>query len=117
MSRFKELNQRTINWADNKGILKKATPLSQIEKTIEEVEETQLALTYQGIGTETFITSKGNFAFVEDEIKDGFGDILVTVLIGCKMQGLDPMDCLETALDVIENRDGKMINGQFVKDE
>ena len=53
---------------------------------------------------------------MKDEIKDGFGGILVTILIGCKMQGLNPLDCLETALNVIEKRTGKMINGQFVKD-
>lgn len=113
---FHELNERTIKWADEKGILEKATSLAQIEKTIEEVEETKLAIMHQEIGAESFITQKGNIAFVKDEIKDGFGDILVTVLIGCKMQGLDPLDCLETALNVIEKRTGKIINGFFIKD-
>lgn len=32
------------------------------------------------------------------------------------MQYLNPLDCLETALSVIEKRNGKMINGKFVKD-
>jgi hypothetical protein len=51
----------------------------------------------------------------DHEIKDGIGDVLVTLLIQCKMQGLDPLDCLEMAVKVIENRKGKMINGTFVK--
>jgi len=33
------------------------------------------------------------------------------------MQNLDPLDCLESALNVIEKRTGEMINGQFVKDK
>ena len=41
MTEFKELNHRVITWAKNKGILQKATPLAQMGKTIEEVEETR----------------------------------------------------------------------------
>ncbi len=114
---FNQLNKRVINWAKDKGILDKATPLTQIEKTIEEVEETQLAIMHQQIGAESFITLKGDIKFVNEEIKDGIGDTLVTLLIQCKMQNLNPLDCLESALNIIENRTGKMINGQFKKDE
>jgi len=113
---FRELEKRTINWADTKEILEKATPLTQIRKTLEEVEETELAILKQQLGNTVFTTSKGNQAFVDAEIKDGFGDILVTVLIGCAMQNLDPLQCLESALDIIEKRTGKIINGQFIKD-
>lgn len=31
------------------------------------------------------------------------------------MQNLNPLDCLETDLEVIEKRTGKMKDGQFVK--
>ena len=113
---FKELNKRVINWANDKGILEKATPYDQIQKTIEEVEETQLAILWQAKGKQEYY-DKTRYKNTEEEIKDGFGDILVTVLIGCKMQGLDPLDCLETALNVIEKRTGKMVNGKFEKDE
>jgi hypothetical protein len=115
MYKFKELNERVIKWATEKEIFKKATPLDQIEKTLEEVNETKTALfaEYQGLD-EYFI---GNREYnTKHEINDGFGDILVTVLIGCKMQGLNPLECLEDALNVIEKRTGKMINGKFVKD-
>jgi hypothetical protein len=115
--KFEELNKRVIKWADKKGILKNATPLTQIEKTIEEVEETQLAIMHQEIGAESFINLKGDVKFVKEEIKDGIGDTLVTLLIQCKMQNLNPLDCLETALNVIEKRTGKMLDGKFVKDE
>ena len=114
---FNQLNKRVINWASEKGILKKATPLTQIEKTIEEVNETKEALINQYKNIDTYINTKGKICKTQYEIKDGIGDTLVTLLIQCKMQNLNPLDCLESALNIIENRTGKMINGQFVKDE
>jgi len=117
MNRFKELNQRVVKWANNKGILEKGTPLAQQSKTEEEVAETREALFAQRNKLNYYYNSKGVFCDTSDEITDGIGDILVTILIQCKMQNLNPLDCLETALNIIENREGKMINGQFVKDK
>lgn len=115
--KFKKLNERVIEWAKNKGILDKATPLAQINKTQEELDETKEAIFAQTQALHNYYNSKGNLVRTKDEIIDGFGDILVTVLIGCELQGLDPIECLEQALNVIEKRTGKMINGQFVKDK
>mgnify|MGYP001814076701 CR=1 FL=1 len=50
------------------------------------------------------------------EIIDAMGDIMVTLIIQAKMQGLKLEECLESAYNVISKRTGKMINGQFVKD-
>lgn len=116
MSKYKELNKRVIKWAKDKEILSKATPTTQIEKTLEEVNETYLAIVSQKQNKQHFTNKKGLIVNTSDEIKDGFGDILVTILVGCKMQNLNPLDCLETALNVIEKRTGKMKNGQFLKD-
>ena len=44
------------------------------------------------------------------------GDIMVTLIIQAKMQGLSLEECLESAYNVITKRTGRMINGQFVKD-
>lgn len=88
-------------WAEDKGILKKATPKAQAEKTLEEVNELIDA-----------IESDNRL-----EIIDALGDILVTIIIQAKMQGLSLEHCLESAYDVISKRTGKMINGQFVKDK
>lgn len=114
---FKQLNERVINWAEERGIFEKATPYDQIQKTKEEVEETELAIIYQRSNQKNYINEKGKLCNTSEEIKDGLGDILVTVLIGCKMQNLNPLECLEHSLNIIEKRSGKMINGQFVKDE
>ena len=92
--------QNVLDWAKEKGILDKATPIAQAEKTLEEVNELIEAIK----------------ADDKAEIKDALGDILVTIIIGAEMQGWDIEDCLQTAYDVIKGRTGKMIDGQFVKD-
>ena len=50
------------------------------------------------------------------EAKDGIGDMLVTIILLAKMLNMDSVDCLQSAYDVIKKRTGKMVNGQFVKD-
>jgi NTP pyrophosphatase (non-canonical NTP hydrolase) len=51
-----------------------------------------------------------------EEIIDAMGDIMVTLIIQAKMQNVSLEYCLESAYNVISKRTGKMINGQFVKD-
>lgn len=114
--KYKELESRVNIWAKSKGILDKATPLTQLSKTEEEVAETREALFALNQGLSKYVNSKNEVKNTQEEIADGFGDILVTVLIGCKLQGIEPLHCLEKALNVIEKRSGRMINGTFVKD-
>jgi NTP pyrophosphatase (non-canonical NTP hydrolase) len=109
--------ENVIQWAKGKGILDKATPLAQCFKTIEEVDELFEALTAQEKGLDEFVNSKGVLVNTREEIQDAFGDILVTITVGAELQGLDIEDCLQSAYDVIKNRTGKMVNGQFVKDK
>ena len=45
------------------------------------------------------------------------GDIFVTLIILCEQLNLDPVECLEKAYKKIESRQGKTINGTFVKEE
>lgn len=51
------------------------------------------------------------------ELKDGIGDVVVTLIILAQQNGLTIEDCLQTAYDVISKRTGKMIDGVFVKSE
>jgi NTP pyrophosphatase (non-canonical NTP hydrolase) len=113
--KFETLNKRVIIWANNKGILDKATPLTQHSKTQEEVTELKEALLSQANSLESFVNSKGSHKNTQEEIEDAIGDVLVTIFIQCKLQSLNPLDCLETALNIIEKRNGKMLNGVFVK--
>lgn len=97
---MKQTIQLVEQWAEEKGILSKATPLTQAMKTLEEVNELLGAIMDDN----------------PEEIKDAIGDIMVTLIIQCKMQGMDLQDCLESAYNVIKNRTGKMVGGVFVKD-
>ena len=98
---MKELINNVEEWAADKGILEHATTLRQAEKTLEECQELICAILNED----------------REEISDGIGDVLVTLIIQCKMQGMDLEECLQGAYDVISKRTGKMINGQFIKDK
>ena len=95
-----ELECAVEHWAEEKGILAKATPMTQALKTLEETTELCTAINSDD----------------RAEIIDAMGDIMVTLIIQAKMQGLKLEDCLESAYNVIAKRTGKMVNGQFVKD-
>lgn len=99
--RFEVLAARVEKWAKNKGIIDKATLEAQAGKTVEEAHELLDA------------AIKGN----RDDYKDALGDVLVTIIIGAKLANVDLMQCLDDVLGIIENRTGKMIDGQFVKDK
>lgn len=101
MKNYNELQALVIVWATQKGILDKGTPLAQCGKTFEEVEELETAIL------------DGDKA----EIIDALGDILVTIIIQAEMHGLNLIECLESAYNVISKRTGKMVDGTFVKDE
>lgn len=88
-------------WAAEKGILEKATPMAQALKTLEECTELCTAI------------NKNDRL----EIIDAIGDIMVTLIIQAKMQGLSLEECLESAYNVISKRTGKMVDGQFVKND
>jgi len=98
--KYDNLEKLVLEWAKEKGILTNGTPIKQSIKTNEEALELTSAI------------ADGNRA----EIEDALGDILVTIIIQAKMQNMDLLDCLEGAYNVISNRTGKMVDGQFVKD-
>ena len=114
---YKELEPLIIQWAKDKGILEKATPLKQLEKTQEELDETKDALWWDSKNVKEYQNSKGKLVNTKEEILDGYGDQLVTLIIGAEMNGLKLEDCLEAAYNVISKRTGKMVDGMFVKDE
>lgn len=100
-SRFESLQARVIQWANDKGIMEKATPEAQASKTVEEANE-------------LFDACWKND---KEAINDGIGDVLTTIIIQAEMQGVDILNCLEDVLGIIEKRTGKMSNGVFVKDK
>tara|TARA_R110002020_G_scaffold284904_2_gene500411 strand:- start:1010 stop:1408 length:399 start_codon:yes stop_codon:yes gene_type:complete len=101
MKSFYELSLYVLKWAEERGIFNNGEPLAQLAKTQEELDETIQAV------------KDGDHL----EIADGIGDMLVTIIIAAKMLDLDPTTCLDQAYNEIKNRTGKMVDGQFVKDE
>ncbi len=96
-----ELECAVEEWAQEKGIMSKATPMAQALKTLEECTELLTAIENKD----------------RDEIIDDMGDIMVTLIIQAKMQNVSLEACLESAYKIISKRTGKMVNGQFVKDK
>lgn len=117
MQTFEQLNELIIEWAEAKGILKNSTPLTQLSKTQEELDETKEALLMRQNGVLKYVNSKGKEKFTREEIPDGYGDQLVTILIGMKMNNIDPVKCLEDVYKIISKRKGVMKDGVFVKEE
>lgn len=93
-----ELIGQVEDWARNKG-LDEADSAKQYLKVSEEVGEVAAAL------------ARGQ----QDELRDGIGDVVVTLIILAMQNDLDLYECLNTAYDEIKGRKGKMIDGVFVK--
>ncbi len=99
--KYIELSLSLLHWAENKGILKKGDSKTQCLKMASEAGELCDAI------------AKGD----RDETIDAIGDVMVTLIILAQMEGLDELECLESAYNEIACRTGEMVNGSFVKDE
>ena len=53
----------------------------------------------------------------KDLIVDSIGDVYVVLVILCMQLELDIKDCIKAAYDEIKDRNGKLVNGLFVKEE
>lgn len=106
---MKELINSVERWSDNKGITDNSSPEVQWMKVIEEVGELSKAISESR----------------EDDTVDGFGDVLVTLIIenyllrknGKLKENQTIEHCLGVAYDVIKDRDGELVNGLFIKEE
>ncbi|EPN6057373.1 MazG-like family protein [Enterococcus faecalis] len=94
-----ELVKLVEEWAKEKH-LDKAEPEKQMLKVIEEVGEVGAALTRNN----------------ENDLRDGIGDVAVTLIILAMQNNMDLYECLNQAYSEIKNRQGKMVNGVFVKE-
>lgn len=89
-----------IRWGEARGIVQNSTPYAQALKTQEELNELFEAI------------SKDD----REAIKDAYGDILVTLVMGCACADLDLVDCFKGAYEEIKDRKGYLTKeGIFVK--
>ena len=109
---MRQIIKDVVQWGIDKGILQAVdlgfskkcfvnTKWPQYLKTLEEVQELGQAIDNDD----------------KTEVIDAIGDIQVTLILQCKLWGIDYDKCLEEAYKVIKNRTGKMVNGTFVKDK
>ena len=90
-----------IQWGEARGIVQNSTPFSQALKTQEELDELFDAIENKDVAA----------------MKDAYGDILVTLIMGCACADLDLVECLKGAYDEIKHRKGYLNkDGIFVKE-
>lgn len=98
---FEQLQERVIAWAAARRIIPNSTPMAQALKTAEEAVELLQALHKQDT----------------KEVIDAYGDVLVTILIGAELYGVNLVACLEAAYDEIKDRKGTLgSDGIFYKE-
>lgn len=99
--KFNELSEKVLNWARDRDILINSSAIAQLTKTEEEVAELREAIENNDM----------------DKMVDGYGDVLVTMIIGAEIAGFDLVDCLQVAYDEIKDRKGHLNeDGIFVKE-
>jgi uncharacterized protein YabN with tetrapyrrole methylase and pyrophosphatase domain len=94
-----ELN--VIRWAEDRKIIPNSTSSAQINKAFEELTELREAVLTRN----------------QEEIVDGFGDVLVCLINAAALEDLDLTQCLKAAYEQIKDRKGYMNeHGIFVKE-
>ena len=112
--KFEELQTKVIEWAEKIDIFNKATPLKQLDKTMEEYLETRDAVVaFKNLWYDEYDPDEEE---ILKDIKDGIGDQIVTLIILSKMFNFTVEECLGFAYDEIKNRKGEMVDGIFVKE-
>ncbi|MCM3071716.1 MazG-like family protein [Staphylococcus equorum] len=94
-----ELIKQVEQWSKDKG-LDKGNSDRQALKFYEEAGEVGAALSRNKM----------------DDLKDGIGDTVVTLIILAQQHGMTIEECLQYAYDEIKGRKGKIIHGTFIKE-
>jgi NTP pyrophosphatase (non-canonical NTP hydrolase) len=97
---YADLEMSVVRWGEQRGIVQNSNPLAQAIKTQEELDELVDALRNNDTAA----------------IADAYGDLLVTLIMGCACADLDLVSCLEGAYNEIKDRKGYLNkDGIFVK--
>jgi phosphoribosyl-ATP pyrophosphohydrolase len=99
---YADLELKVIRWGEDRGIVQNSTPAAQAKKTLEELDELYTAIRNND----------------REEMIDAYGDILITLIMGCACADLDLVDCLDHAFQQIKDRKGYLgADGIFVKNQ
>lgn len=111
VEKFEELQEKVLEWAGSHDLLHEENSDKQFLKFIEEVFEFKTEMDFYSGKSEVLSSVSKNL------MKDEMGDVFVTLIILCKQLGIEPQRCLELAYEKIKDRQGKTIDGTFVKAE
>ncbi|PTF96715.1 MazG-like family protein [Staphylococcus chromogenes] len=96
-----KLIKRVEQWSIDKG-LDKGNSFTQFTKSVEEMGEVAGALCRNR----------------KHDLKDGIGDVLVTLIILAQQNNMTIQECLEQAYGEIKDRTGEMSeDGSFIKSD
>jgi len=97
---MENLIEKIKQWGEEKNITQPGNEFKQLAKTLEELGEVASALCKND----------------SDGFIDGIGDVLVTLILLCKIKNVEIDGCLLAAWEEIKDRTGKTENGVFIKD-
>jgi NTP pyrophosphatase (non-canonical NTP hydrolase) len=97
---YSDIEMKVVQWGEARQIVQNSTPAAQAIKTQEELDELVDAI------------RNGD----REAMKDAYGDILVTLVMGCACADLDLVECFKGAYNEIKDRKGYLNpDGIFVK--
>lgn len=98
---YADIEMKVVQWGEARQIVQNSTPEAQATKTQEELNELIEAI------------KSGDRA----AMADAYGDILVTLVMGCACADLDLVECFKGAYKEIKDRKGYLgSDGIFVKE-
>jgi NTP pyrophosphatase (non-canonical NTP hydrolase) len=98
---YSMIEMDVIRWGLERQIVQNSNPKAQAIKTLEEVGELMQAIQDKD----------------REAMKDAYGDILVTLVMGCATADLDLVTCFKHAYEQIKDRKGHLSpEGIFVKE-
>jgi len=101
MASFSDLEMKVLRWAEQKQIIQYGNSKTQLLKTASEFGELCDALIKRD----------------QLGVRDGIGDVLVTLIIVADLEGTNLLECLEHAWEEIKDRKGRLnANGVFEKE-
>jgi len=99
---FSMIEMDVIRWGEDRKIVQHSNPYAQALKTLEEAQELLCAILAQD----------------REAMIDAYGDILVTLVMGCATADLDLVKCFNHAYEQIKDRTGTLgKDGIFYKDK
>lgn len=98
---YANIEMKVVQWGEARGIVQNSTAKAQAKKTQEELNELFEAIE----------------ANDREAMIDAYGDILVTLVMGCACTDLDLVSCFKHAYEQIKDRKGYLTpEGIFVKE-